>query len=55
MLIRQGNCCFLEINFLKNHFVTYVTEIDSKIINNNVRQLCMTFVFNFVTILPKRR
>ena len=25
-------------------FVTYVTEIDNKIINNNVGILCMTFV-----------
>ena len=51
MLIRQENCCILEINL--KQIGTYVTEMDNKIINNYVRILCMTFVFNFDTILPK--
>ena len=53
MLIRQGNCCFLKL--IIRQFATYVTEMDNKIINTNVRILCMASVFNFDTILPKQR
>ena len=52
MLIRQGNCCLLKS--ITRQFVTYVTEMDNKIINTNVRILCMTSVFNFDTILTKQ-